>query len=435
MTSTGGVKCWGGNRFGQLGDGSNGNQATRTRPVDVVGLGSGVVAVSAGLSFTFVGHSCALTEVGGVKCWGYNGDGQLGNQTLDDSDVPVDVFGLQSGVAAIATGAASSCAMLSSDGSVVCWGYNLHGQLGDDRWNCLEQCSVPVSVCASGATGPCTESFSNILRDSVGLAVGGLSACARVEAAPVLAGLFTIVQTGAKCWGHNGRGQVGDGSTTQRDTPVDVEGLAVGGVGEVSSGLSHSCAVMTNGTVQCWGIAARGRLGNGTTGQDNFSSIPVIVCSDQACSSSLTDIVHVVAGDEHTCAVTSAGTVKCWGANGRGQLGVPRSNQGEHLTPVDLVLPPKATATPTAIPPTGTAPPNTPIATPDETAQGLVGDANCDGSVNAVDAALVLQFSASLVGSLLCQDEADVNTDGSVSSIDAALILQHTGGLITLPLA
>ena len=408
----------------------------RSTPVDVVGLSSGVVAVSAGTGSTDGAHTCALTEGGDVKCWGTNSFGQLGNATVDDSAVPVDVLGLQSDVIAVAAGGLTSCAILAPEGSVACWGANDFGQLGDGE-TCSPACAAPVSVCASGALAPCSESASNVLQAVLAVTVGGNMTCARVEVEPVAAGLFSL-PTGAKCWGANFSGQLGDGSTTQRNTPVDVVGLASGGVTQVSSGLNHSCVVIAGG-VRCWGRAANGRLGNGTSGQDNFSNVPVNVCSDQSCGSPLTDIVYVVASREYTCAITTEGNIKCWGANGSGQLGVPQT--GDELTPVDLTgLEPKPSPTPTSttlttVTPTTTpditeTPTSTPTATPTSLPSDDVGDANCDGSVNAIDAALVLQFNAGLVGSLPCEDAADVNGDGDITSVDAALILQLTAGLL-----
>jgi Regulator of chromosome condensation (RCC1) repeat len=130
----GGVRCWGGNYYGVLGNSSGESSAV---PVDVYGLSSGVVSITVG---TF--HACALTTAGGVKCWGYNRTGQLGNNTLINSNIPVDVVGLSSGVIAISAGTLTTCAVMAS-GGIKCWGDNEEGQLGNGT---LTNSSVPIDV-------------------------------------------------------------------------------------------------------------------------------------------------------------------------------------------------------------------------------------------------------------------------------------------------
>lgn len=224
VTDAGGVKCWGYNAWGQLGDGTT---ADRSTPVDVVGLGSGVTAVSAGGT-----HTCALTEAGGVTCWGSNGGGRLGDGTLVDRPVPVPVVGLGSGVARVSAGHAHACA-LSAQGEVRCWGSNTVGQLGDGT---TTDRATPTGVVGLEA-------------GAVSLDAGGGHNCA-----------VTAVG-GLKCWGAN-TGQLGDDSEIARLEAVDVVGLAAG-IEAVSAGYEHTCAVTLAGGLRCWGFNLHGEIGDG----------------------------------------------------------------------------------------------------------------------------------------------------------------------------
>ena len=289
LTTTGGVTCWGANSEGQLGDGTTTDRHT---PVDVAGLTSGVAAVSSGGN-----HTCALTTAGGLKCWGDNFAGKVGDGTTTDRHTPADVAGLTSGVAAVGAGGNHTCA-LTTAGGVKCWGRNNYGQLGDgtttDRHTPVDVSGLTSGVAAIGAGG-------------------NYQTCAVTTAG------------GLKCWGKNDFGQLGDGTLTTRPTPVDVSGLT-SGVAAVSAGAFHTCALATTGGLKCWGRNDFGQLGDATT-TDRHTPVDV---------SGLTSGVGEASGGLfYTCALTIAGEARCWGRNINGQLGDGTTT--ERHTPVDVV--------------------------------------------------------------------------------------------------
>ena len=283
----GGVKCWGYNEFLQLGDGTTTN---RIVPTNVSGLGSGVAAIATG-----VYHTCAIVPGGGVKCWGQNEDGQLGDGTTTVRTVPTDVSGLGSGVTAIAAAGGHTCAIVAG-GGVKCWGYNNHGQLGDGTTTAR---TVPtdVSGLGSGVTA---------------IATGVYHTCA------------IVAEGGAKCWGENSYGQLGDGSFTDKSVPTSVSGLE-SDVTAIAAGR-HTCAIVRGGA-KCWGRNNYGQLGDSST---TDKSVPASVSGLES------GVTAIATGERHTCATTTGGRLKCWGDNGYGQLGDCTTTL--RLTPVNVLL-------------------------------------------------------------------------------------------------
>ncbi len=274
LTAAGGVKCWGNNHDGQLGDGT---ETDRGAPVDVAGLTSGATTIAAGSR-----HTCAVATAGRVVCWGNNHDGQLGDGTKVDRNKPEDVVGLMNKATALAAGERHTCAVTTS-GGVKCWGNNHDGELGDgtriDRITPLDVVGLTSGVQA--------------------ITVGWRHTCALTAAG------------GVKCWGNNHDGQLGDGTEIDRLTPVDVAGLT-SGVTAIVARLRHACALTAAGGVKCWGNNHDGQLGTGTRHDANT---PMDVAG-------LTSgVTAIAAGWRYTCALISGGDVKCWGSNHDGQLG------------------------------------------------------------------------------------------------------------------
>jgi alpha-tubulin suppressor-like RCC1 family protein len=288
LTSGGGVKCWGWNGSGQLGNGTTSQSLT---PIDVSGLASGVTAITAGNT-----HTCALTAGGGAKCWGWNAYGHLGNGTMIDSDVPVDVSGLANGVIAIAAGSIHTCA-LTSGGRVTCWGHNEDGQLGN---------------------GTTTDGFVPV--DVSGLSSGIAAIASGSQAAHTCA---LTSGGGVNCWGWNDTGQLGNGTTSESLSPVDVSGLP-SGITAIATGTHATCAITSGGAAKCWGYNNGGQLGNGTR-TDSLGPVDV--------SNLESGVTAISVGWVHACALTSAGGVKCWGDNDAGQLG---STISHSLSAIDV---------------------------------------------------------------------------------------------------
>ncbi len=269
----GSLWCWGFNGDGRIGDGTFND---RSLPVGVVNFSSQAVQASGGLF-----HTCAVKSTGSAWCWGQGSDGQLGNNSTAATANPAAVHGMSSGVVEVGSGHYHTCAR-KSDGSVWCWGKNDHGQLGNGTFtNSLTP--VPVSNVSAARA----------------LAVGGNHTC-------IIGGAG-----GVGCWGSNQYGQLGDGGAADRSTPYTINSLA-SGVVSLSAGSFHTCAVKSDGSAWCWGYNLKGRLGDGTVTNRN---VPTAV------SGFSSGIVQITAGGHQTCALRDDGSVWCWGANQFGQVG------------------------------------------------------------------------------------------------------------------
>jgi alpha-tubulin suppressor-like RCC1 family protein len=318
------VRCSGGNRSGQLGDGTLND---RWLPAAVTALTTPVSQIAAGTD-----HTCAVMSDGSARCWGANAKGQLGDGTTINRLVPVSVPSLGNDVQQIASHYNHTCALMK-DGSVRCWGENTYGQLGDGT---TANKSLPVTVTALGGAAA---QIGAGLYHSCALMTDGTVRCwggafdgelgtghSGVETHPLtVAGLGTATQISVgydhtcavmtdgseRCWGGDYYGEIGDG-------PSHIEArwdpfAAIGsGVKSIAAGYANTCAVMTDASLRCWGGGGVGTVGDG--GSANRTS-PVVI-------SALGNSVRQVAiGGAHACAKLQNGSVRCWGVNTRGEFG------------------------------------------------------------------------------------------------------------------
>ena len=340
ILDNGSVKCWGANNVGQLGIDNTtdmGDNSGEMAVLPVVNLGTGRTATAISLH---ANQSCALLDNASVKCWGNNTHGRLGlgntNTIGDQSGEMAALTGIDLGTGrtatAIAAGGNHTCALLDN-ASVKCWGRNQNGQLGigndELMGNHLNEMGDDLPSIDLG-TG----------RTATAITAGYFHTCALLDNASV------------KCWGRNDQGQLGLGNTTQiGDNPGEMGDnlpsidLGTGRTATaIAAGGYHSCAILDNASVKCWGENAEGQLGIGTTADtgnqseemgDNLPSI------DLGTGRTATAIASM---RNHTCAILDNASVKCWGENGQGQLGIGTTadmgNQsgemGDNLPSIDL---------------------------------------------------------------------------------------------------
>jgi alpha-tubulin suppressor-like RCC1 family protein len=221
--------CWGGNRHGELGDGTANaaGQRDATTPREVPGLAD-VRSFVAGANMT-----CAVTGAGAALCWGDNTDGRLGDGTTANSPSPVQVVGLEASAAQISATGGSGCAVMDS-GAIKCWGENEKAQLGSGSSSAMSL--TPVDV-----VGVSDASF---------VQAGASHTCALLTGGTV------------KCWGSDTNGQVGTNHTGNEPTPFAVPGLT--NVSQLSTHGSSNCVVLGSpSSIKCWGADFYGELGDG----------------------------------------------------------------------------------------------------------------------------------------------------------------------------
>ena len=319
VLSTGGVDCWGYNNDGELGNGTTGGpdgEDGYDTPQAVTGITNAVSLSSEGYGKDF-GY-CAVLSTGGVDCWGYNDDGDLGNGTIDGPDgadgydTPQSVTGITTAVSVSSEGYGNDfgyCAMLST-GGVDCWGDNFYGELGNGT---------------TGGPDDCVSEFSGDYCYDTPQAVTGISSAVSVASHDNGLGYCAVLSTGGmNCWGWNGDGELGNGTTggpdgaDGYDTPQAVTGITTA-VSAASDGDGY-CAVLSAGGVDCWGDNLNGDLGNGTTGgpdgEDGYDT-PQAVTGITTAVSATGDF----GVDLGYCALLSTGGMDCWGDNLNGNLG------------------------------------------------------------------------------------------------------------------
>jgi len=290
LTADGSLRCWGDNSAGQLG-----GVAMPGEAVTVAGLKSRAIHVAAGML-----HTCAVLVDATVWCWGDNSSGQLGDGTKTSSTIPVQVLGLTTATM-VATAPSHTCALLA-DRSMCCWGQGYFGALGNGG---IEDALAPTLV--SGISG------------MVGIAVGAARSCAVTGEGDVF------------CWGDNSGGQLGDGTNQSSAVPVRVLSLARAVAISAGEGSSHTCARTDDASLYCWGQNGAGQLGDGTTIN---SSVPQRVEGQW---------LDVSVGGLHTCAlsVPPYPILYCWGENSFRQLGADFAGYSTTPFPVSAFWDPK----------------------------------------------------------------------------------------------
>jgi cysteine-rich repeat protein len=317
LLRAGDVRCWGLGSSGQLGYGNTNSIGDNELPSSAgnVNIGGTVVQLAAGSD-----HTCVLLETGKVRCWGRGNNlfgsngGQLGygNQNnIGDNELPFNAGDVNVGgtVIQITAGSASTCALLTT-GTVRCWGVGVVGNLGYGNTNDIGDNELPSSA-----------GNVNVGGTVIQLTVGSGHTCALLNTSKV------------RCWGEGNSGQLGYANANNigdNESPASAGDVNTGGtITQISAGSSHTCALLNTGKVRCWG-AGSSNGANGTGGRLGYGNTFNI--GDDETPSSVGDVnvggnlLEIVTGTSHTCALLDSEKVRCWGAASSGQLGYANTN-------------------------------------------------------------------------------------------------------------
>ena len=307
LTTVGAIHCWGRNNVGQLGQGNtlqigDDELPSTIQPVDLGGAKA--IGVVAGEN-----HTCALVEGGKVRCWGYSNFGQLGlksTNTIGDNEQPWSVSEVPVGgtVKQIAAGRNHNCVVLDN-GKVRCWGLGTFGQLGYGNLNNIGDNETPGSAGDVMVGGT-----------AVQVAAGENFSCALLDDGKV------------RCWGQGASGVLGLGNVLDigdDETPGSVGPVNIGvNVKLIAAGRRHVCALGTDDSVHCWGLNSNGQLGLGNTLSIGDDETPAIVGATNLVGAKA---VGFALGSAFSCALLSDGKVRCWGNSTYGQVGQGNTTQ------------------------------------------------------------------------------------------------------------
>lgn len=340
--------CWGENYQGQLGVGTAGHGKLgdeRTRPTRVPGL-TNVVRGDASAH-----HTCVVTDDHRVQCFGFNGEGELGQGAAtgleqDPADYSPRVVQGFDDVVDVGTGNGFTC-VLAKSGKTHCWGTNSAGQLGAGFSSLTDSLQpelvlgVEAKALVAGWDHTCAVQSSGKLvcwgtGDELGAGVAVESSALPLDvklgavrfAASGVNHVCAVTEDGALwCWGWGADGQLGVDTEpdTTLTTPVM---LPLTGVTQLALGFQHSCALDAAGAVRCFGQNSRGQLGVGAQLQKSAKALPVSLPEPA---------LELAAGWDHTCALGVSGRLYCWGANDRGQLGIGTMSEGEAI-PLEVLF-------------------------------------------------------------------------------------------------